>query len=57
MKKNPSKKLKLAKETLHGLEKLVRGGTIQWSDPIVCGGGGGDTSAGFYDNPESCGTK
>ena len=65
--KKKAKKLTLAKETLSGLERLVHGGSLpvgcasypycQYSDPIACGGGGGDTSAGFYANPESCQTK
>lgn len=53
MKKKPSKKLTLSKETLSRLGRLVQGGT-QWSDPIVCGGGGGDPSAGFVNDPNAC---
>ena len=65
MKKNQLKKLKLAKETLRGLEQLVHGGTdpslpqCQTGNPsspycgTVGGGGGGDTSAGFYADPEA----
>ena len=53
--KKQTKKLTLSRETLNGLERIATGGTIQYSDPIVCGGGGtGDPSAGFVDDPNAC---
>ncbi len=54
--KKQAKKLSLSKETLSGLERIANGGTFDYSQPVFCGGGTGDPSVGFIDNPESCNT-
>ena len=52
--KKQTKRLTLFKETLNGLERIATGGTIEYSNPVFCGGGGGDPSAGFVDDANAC---
>ena len=49
-----TKRLTLSKETLNGLERIATGGTFEYSNPVFCGGGGGDPSAGFVDDANAC---